>query len=184
MGDDVSSAVQQAVTRVVRWAARPDVRAALLGEAGRGLSGNDVHLLRTVAAQGPVRASDLAAWQGVDKSTISTQIRRLEERDLVVRGPDPADRRAVLFRATPRGRGLRERMDVAAAGLFADLLHGWPDADRQALGALLDRFSRQLEGPAAPPPAMGPGAGHPRTDGSPPAPQRSTRRGRTARGGT
>jgi DNA-binding MarR family transcriptional regulator len=142
---DVASTVQEAVTRVVRWAGRPDVRLALLGQAGRQLSGNDVHLLRTVAAQGPVRASDLAGWQGVDKSTISTQIRRLEERDLVVRRPDPADRRAVLFSATARGRRLRRRMDAAGAALFVELLRGWTDADRQALGSLLDRFSRQLD---------------------------------------
>lgn len=147
--DDVASTVQGAVTRVVRWAGRPDVRVALLGEAGRELSANDVHLLRTVIAQGPVRASDLASWQGVDKSTISTQVRRLEERDLVVRRPDPADRRAVLFSATARGRRLRRRMDAAGATLFGELLHGWADADRQALGALLDRFSRQLDEPTA-----------------------------------
>ncbi len=142
---DVASTLQEAVTRVVRWAGRPDVRMALLGEAGRELSGNDVHLLRTVAAQGPVRASDLATWQGVDKSTISTQIRRLEERDLVTRRPDPADRRAVLFSATSRGRRLRRRMDAAGAALFVEMLREWTDADRQALGTLLDRFSRQLD---------------------------------------
>ena len=117
---------------------------ALLGEAGRELSANDVHLLRTVITQGPVRASDLAGWQGVDKSTISTQVRRLEERDLVVRRPHPADRKAVLFSATTRGRRLRRRMDAAGAALFVELLRGWTDADREALGTLLDRFSRQL----------------------------------------
>jgi DNA-binding MarR family transcriptional regulator len=146
MDDDVAvTTVQEAVTRVVRWAGRPDVRVALLGEAGRELSGNDVHLLRTVVAQGPVRASDLAAWQGVDKSTISTQIRRLEERGLVVRRPDPADRRAVLFTPTAAGRRLRRRMDAAGAMLFGELLRGWTDVDRQALATLLDRFSRQLD---------------------------------------
>lgn len=121
------------------------MRVALLGPAGRDLSGNDVHLLRTVAAQGPMRASDLAAWQGVDKSTISTQVRRLEERGLVVRRPDPADRRAALLAATARGRKLRRRMDAAGAALFAELLRGWSDADRQALATLLARLARQLD---------------------------------------
>jgi DNA-binding MarR family transcriptional regulator len=143
--EDVTGTVQRAVTRVVRWAGRPDVRVALLGQAGRELSGNDVHLLRTVVARGPVRASDLAAWQGVDKSTISTQIRRLEERGLVVRRPDSADRRAVLFTATARGRKLRRRMDSAGAALFVEVLQDWTDADRQALATLLDRFSRRLD---------------------------------------
>jgi DNA-binding MarR family transcriptional regulator len=144
---------------MARWAGRPDVRVALLGRAGRELSGNDVHLLRTVVARGPVRASDLAAWQGVDKSTISTQVRRLEERGLVARRPDPADRRAVLFTATARGRKLRRRMDTAGAALFGELLRDWPEEDRLALATLLDRFSRRLDNePAAhPTPATGSG---------------------------
>jgi DNA-binding MarR family transcriptional regulator len=143
--EDVAATVQRAVTRIVRWAGRPAVRVALLGQAGRQLSGNDVHLLRTVAAQGPVRASDLAAWQGVDKSTVSTQIRRLEERGLVVRRADPADRRAVLFSVTARGRQLRRRMDAAGAALLGESLREWSDRDRQGLADLLDRFSRQLD---------------------------------------
>jgi DNA-binding MarR family transcriptional regulator len=143
--DAVASTVQEAVTRVVRWAGRPEVRVALLGQAGRELSANDVHLLRTVAARGPVRASDLAAWQGVDKSTISTQIRRLEERGLVIRRPDPGDRRAVLVTATSQGRRLRRRMDTAGTALFCELLSDWTDADRRALATLLERFSSRLD---------------------------------------
>lgn len=143
--EDVTGTVQRAVTRVVRWAARPDVRVALLGRAGRELSGNDVHLLRTVVARGPVRASDLAVWQGVDKSTISSQVRRLEERGLVARRPDPADRRAVLFTASAQGRRLRRRMDTAGAAFFGELLRDWSDEDRLAFATLLDRFSRRLD---------------------------------------
>ena len=142
--DDTGDRVQEAVTRVVRWASRPDVRVALLGEAGRELSVNDVHLLRAVVAHGPVRVSKLAESQGVDKSTMSTQIRRLEKRDLVARRPDPADQRAVLLTATARGRRLRERMDAAGAALFDEHLRDWPADDREALVTLLDRFSRQL----------------------------------------
>ena len=36
-------------------------------------------------------------------------------------------------------------MDAAGAALFVELLRGWTDADRQALGTLLDRFSPQLD---------------------------------------
>ncbi|WP_214401117.1 MarR family winged helix-turn-helix transcriptional regulator [Pseudonocardia lacus] len=143
---DTGRRVQEAVVRVVRWANRPDVRAALLGEAGRELSVNDVHLLRAVVANGPVRVSDLADWQGVDKSTISTQVRRLEERELVARRPDPVDRRAVLLSATARGRRLRRRMDDAAAALIDEHLSGWPADDRAAFAELFGRFARELSG--------------------------------------
>ena len=35
--------------------------------AGQGSLPTDENLLRTIMASGPVRMSDLAAWQGVDK---------------------------------------------------------------------------------------------------------------------
>jgi hypothetical protein len=57
-------------------------------------------------------------------------------------------------------------MDAAGATLFGELLHGWPDPDRQTLGALLDRFSRQLDEPtAARRPAASPDPGERPTGG-------------------
>ena len=138
------SQVQAAVTQVVRWAGRADVRGKLLGTAGRELSVNDVNLLRVIVAYGPVRVSDLAEWQGVDKSTITPQVRRLEERGFVARHPDPADRRAVLLSATAHGRRIRQKMDAAGAAVFDDVLRDWPKDDRLALATLLSRFAQQL----------------------------------------
>ena len=137
--------IQAAVARIVRWAGRSDVRGRLLGAAGRGLSGVDVNLLRTVVASGPLRISELAEWQGVDKSTMTPQVRRLEERGLLERRPDPHDRRGVLVRATPRGRRVRSRMDEAGAVVFDEILGGWSAADRAALADLLDRLVRELD---------------------------------------
>ena len=110
----------------------------LLGEAGRGLSVNDVDLLRTIVTSGPVRASTLAEWNGVDKSTMAPQVRRLEERGLIVRRPDPTDRRAVLLTATARGSQLQERMDATGVEIIEDVLRDWPEDDRRALSDLFE----------------------------------------------
>jgi DNA-binding MarR family transcriptional regulator len=139
-----SRRVLAAVTRIVRWAGRSDVRQRLLGAAGRGLSAVDVNLLRTVIASGPLRISELAEWQGVDKSTMTPQVRRLEERGLVERHPDPQDRRGVLVRATARGRRVRSRMDAAGTAVIDDILRDWSPADRAVLTDLLERFAREL----------------------------------------
>jgi MarR family transcriptional regulator, lower aerobic nicotinate degradation pathway regulator len=136
--------IQAAVTRIVRWAGRSDVRRRLLGAAGRGLSAVDVNVLRTVVASGPLRISELAEWQGVDKSTMTPQVRRLEERGLVERQLDPQDRRGVLVRATPRGRRVRSRMDAEGAAVFDNILRDWSLADRTVLADLLERFAREL----------------------------------------
>jgi DNA-binding MarR family transcriptional regulator len=140
-----SSRIQAAVTRIVRWAGRSDVRQRLLGAPGRGLSGVEVNVLRTVISSGPLHISELAEWQGVDKSTMTPQVRKLEERGLLERQPDPQDRRGVLVRATTRGRRLRRRMDAAGAAVFDDLLRDWPEADRALLTDLLERFALELD---------------------------------------
>lgn len=150
------AATMSAVAEIVRWASRADVRQRLLGKAGHGLSANDVTLLRAVVASGPLRLSELATAQGVDKSTITSQVRRLEDRGLIARRPDPADGRAVLLVATSRGQRVRDAMNAAGAQLFEEMLAGWPDEERELLASMLARFSRELatrpagsHGPAA-----------------------------------
>ncbi|MEU7818189.1 MarR family transcriptional regulator [Pseudonocardia sp. NPDC049154] len=142
--DKVGRRVLTGVTQIVRWATRGDVRRRLLGAAGRELSVVEVDLLRTVVAHGPMRVSELAEAKGVDKSTVVPPVKRLEERGLLERSPDPRDRRGVLLVATARGRRVRRDMDTAGAAVFDEILHSWPAADRRALAELLDRLTRDL----------------------------------------
>lgn len=145
--DEVSAgaAVQTALSRVLRWASRPAVRARLSGPAGRGLSATDGWLLGQVVTAGPVRLSTLAAFQDVDKSTITPQVRRLEERGLVLRRPDPDDARAALLSPTTAGRRLHRRVVASGAAVFDEVMQSWPEADRRALGTLLLRLTTDLE---------------------------------------
>jgi DNA-binding MarR family transcriptional regulator len=144
--DDGSSAqqVHQAFTKLMRWAQRGDVRRALIGGAAETLSTNDITLLRMIGSHGPIRVSDLASWQHVDKSTVTPQVRRLEERGLVARQGDPGDKRAVLLTATDHGRQRLQEMDTVGVRLFDQALDGWSDPDRRAFAALMQRFVDEL----------------------------------------
>jgi DNA-binding MarR family transcriptional regulator len=145
-GDDESSLQQihEAFTRLMRWAHRGDVRRSLLGTSAESLSMNDITLLRAITAQGPVRASDLAAWQGVDKSTVTPQVHRLAERGLVARRGDPGDRRAALLTVTDQGRRKLRETDESGVRLFERALGGWSGEDRHALAALMQRLAAEL----------------------------------------
>ncbi|MEU4427447.1 MarR family transcriptional regulator [Actinoplanes sp. NPDC024001] len=136
--------IHQAFTQLIRWAHRGDVRLSLLGAAARTLSPNDITLLRTISRHGPVRASSLAAWQGVDKSTMTPQVRRLEERGLVARQEDPGDRRAALLTATDDGRRKLTEIDQVGEDLFRRALETWSDADQQTLAVLIRRLTDEL----------------------------------------
>lgn len=81
----------------------------------------------------------------VTSGTMTNRVDRLETRGLVERQPDPADRRGVHVRLTPRGK---ERVDSALADLLhreRDLLRGLSRDDQDALSALLRRLVAPFE---------------------------------------
>ncbi|MGW5112589.1 MarR family winged helix-turn-helix transcriptional regulator [Nocardia sp. NPDC004123] len=89
--------------------------------------------------EGPARGQGVLAQEiGADKTRIIAVLDDLQERGLIERHPDPADRRARLLALTPEGRRLR---DAAQAGIQAHedhLLGKLPAADRRGfLNALI-----------------------------------------------
>jgi DNA-binding MarR family transcriptional regulator len=85
----------------------------------------------------------LLAQTMVTSGTMTNRVDRLEIQGLVQRMPDPADRRGVHVRLTPRGK---ERVDAALADLLArerDLLSALPARQQETLSGLL----RQLVAP-------------------------------------
>jgi len=109
------------------------------------VSPNDVWLLDAVEDNGPVRLSDLASWQGVDKSTITPQVRRLEQRGLLERRTSTSDRRSVMIALSDAGRSLQRHRATAGAALIEELLHDWSQQDRRAFTALFGRFTDRLQ---------------------------------------
>jgi DNA-binding MarR family transcriptional regulator len=139
-----------ALTRLLRWASRETVARELAGPAAAGLSPTDLWLLDGIVRSGPVRIGDIATWQGVDKSRVTTQLRRLADRGLVTRRPDPSDARAVLVSASGEGLSLHREVSRQGARVLAGLLADWDPADRRQLARLVSRFAKDLgPGPRA-----------------------------------
>lgn len=99
---------------------------------------------------GPVRLSDVAGSLGLDLSTVSRQVRQLEDAGLLTRTPDPDDRRAALLATTAEGGALVVRMQAALAQIVASALDGWSDRDRRTLTSLLGRLADDLGPDRAP----------------------------------
>jgi DNA-binding MarR family transcriptional regulator len=89
----------------------------------------------------PERATDLAAYFGVGKATMSRQLRALEELGLVTREPDPADGRAFLMRMTDEGRERYARVRGARRERYLRRLAGWDRGEVAELSRLLHRFN-------------------------------------------
>ena len=99
-------------------------------------------MLRTVAhSPQPPRMADLAARLGVVPRQVTSLVDALEERGLVRRAPDTANRRVIRIELTERGSlaltALRRARRSAAEELLAPLTPGQRDELSQLL-ALLD----------------------------------------------
>src|SRR5207237_182656 len=81
--------------------------AASLLRGGRSRQGVAV---LPVPSERPRRITERAAREGVTQPAITLLVNRLENRDLVLRTPDPLDRRAVLVDLTPAGHELLEQL--------------------------------------------------------------------------
>ncbi|MEV1200891.1 MarR family winged helix-turn-helix transcriptional regulator [Microbispora rosea] len=86
----------------------------------------------------------------VTSGTMTNRIDRLAAAGLVIRRPDPEDRRGVLVRLTPAGM---HRVDAAFADLLRrerELLAGLEQHEQQALAALLRRLLIPFDASDAP----------------------------------
>ncbi|GGO33684.1 transcriptional regulator [Streptomyces lasiicapitis] len=102
-------------------------------------------LLAFLDESGPRRATDLAAFIGVGKATMSRQLRALEELGLVAREPDPADGRAWLVRLTEEGRERFRTVRVARRGRYVRQLSGWDRGEVAELARLLGKLNAGAE---------------------------------------
>lgn len=142
--EEIGSALEVASSALQRWATRADNQRRLY--AGP-LPATERWLLSRLAVTGPVRMSTLADWQQVDRSTITTQVRLLEDLGYVKRSPDPDDGRAILISLSEAGRTQHEELRSTAADVFNELISDWPTDERRQFARLLTRFADSLDNP-------------------------------------
>jgi DNA-binding MarR family transcriptional regulator len=96
---------------------------------------------------GPARQTDMAAFFGVGKPTLSRQLRLLERLNLITRTVDDTDRRAQRLTLTAEGAARLRAVREARRASFRTLLEPWPEPDIDTLGRLLGRLNRAIGTP-------------------------------------
>jgi DNA-binding MarR family transcriptional regulator len=97
------------------------------------------------------RVTDLAAYLGLDKSTMSGLIDRAERRGLLARDRNPHDGRAVDVFMTPAGHALTERAYLDVRDALMPTLDRLPGAQQAQLRDLLETLlGDTLDTPDAP----------------------------------
>ncbi|MEX5720688.1 MarR family winged helix-turn-helix transcriptional regulator [Geodermatophilus maliterrae] len=118
------------------------ISARLARELHPDLDGAAYGLLALLQDAGPLRASDLVARLGLDKSTVSRQVASLVDLGMVTRAPDPADGRAQVLTTSAEGAARLARIRDARRARWEADLSGWPADDVATLGELLARLNR------------------------------------------
>ncbi len=86
---------------------------------------------------GPDSQSGLSDRTGIYRSDLVATINDLTARGLVVRAPDPDDRRRNAITLTDEGRRHLKRLDILIADAEAEFLAPLPQADRAELTRIL-----------------------------------------------
>ncbi len=106
----------------------------------------------------PVSPAELAGQADVTRATMTGLIDTLERDGMVGREPMPGDRRMMLVRLTPKGRGFLESILPTYFRRIAAVMGRLSENERKALVALLGKIEPHAPEFSAAPPA---GAGGP-----------------------
>ena len=97
-----------------------------------------------LADDGPQHLAALASAFGLDPSTITRQVKTLEEAGLATRRRHPSDRRVVVLELTAPGRQLLEQARGYRRTKLQQALADWSEADRHDLGRLIEEFNTSI----------------------------------------
>ena len=119
--------------------ARVGRRAAEASMTPGGLRTRHLIALKLLCDQGPANQQDLAAALSLDPSNVVGLLNELEERELITRRRDRADRRRHIVELSPLGQGELTRAYTRLSSVEDDLLSALNAEERDTLYHLLVR---------------------------------------------
>lgn len=135
-GDGLADAVWRDLAALV-MDHRDGWKRAVVEESGLPFS--RIRILKRLS-RSPMTVKEIAAAATVDAPAATVAVNDLEERGLVVREVDPANRRCKVVSLTDAGRDLVRRID-AVRDPAPDVLTSLDAADLATLRALLDKLA-------------------------------------------
>jgi len=130
------------LSRLLREVARREQ--PLLDQAGLPMW--DYVILSALSDGDASTQAGLSAATGRDKTRLIDNLDRLEQRGLVTRTPDPADRRNRIVSLTADGRQVLRQCRAAIGAMEEELLAGLPPAERAAFERALVKLVNEHGG--------------------------------------
>jgi DNA-binding MarR family transcriptional regulator len=133
---DLAHRLRPVITRLAR---------RMRQRAGGDLSPTQGAALNTIACNGPLTPSELAAREKIQRPTATRVLTRLEEAGLIARTADPTDRRSSLVSTTPAGTELLASVRDRKDAYLAQRLDRLSPEDLAALDRAAGILERMLE---------------------------------------
>jgi DNA-binding MarR family transcriptional regulator len=142
-GQGAATAVADSVRDLVRAVRKSKAR--MTAEGRDDVESATQAVLHTVAAGGPMRASDLAGRVHSDLSTVSRQAAGLVADGLLERRADPVDGRACLLALTEAGEAAVAAREASRVAFFARVLDGWTEGDQRQFASMVSQFTASYD---------------------------------------
>ena len=114
-------------------------------QARFGLTIQEWRIIAVLGAGQPLTAQGLCEATAMDKVTVSRAIRKLDQRGLVARRPNPADKRASDVTLTAEGEAIYAEVAPLALRYEQAMADGLTAEERGQLMALLDKLEARLD---------------------------------------
>ena len=136
--------LERSLAAVVRFLADRATTSDLAERCGYDLPPASWALMEHLDTHGALRVSDIATCHGIDVSSITPRLKRLESAGLVERERVPSDARAFLISVTPEGARALESVHAARRAILQQALAGIDPAHVAGASDVLCRIATQL----------------------------------------
>jgi DNA-binding MarR family transcriptional regulator len=128
---------QNSAGYLTNWAARLLARAIERRLKPLGLSSGHLPVYFALAGAKTLTQKQLAAHAGIEQPTMAATLARMERDGLIVRTPDPNDRRASLVKLSPAAEAKAAAVLDAVQETNAEALSGLGEAEQEQFRAAL-----------------------------------------------
>jgi DNA-binding MarR family transcriptional regulator len=134
-----------ALLEIVGVMNRPQRDEAIIREAGISLDRAQFPLLVLIERFGPIGVVELADRVGRDYTTVSRQVAKLEEQDLIIRRENSVDRRVREAVISKKGKEMTDLVDKARKRIGFAIFSEWEEHDLDELARLMRKFADDIQ---------------------------------------
>ena len=111
---------------------------------GKGFSLPQVHIVEILGAHGAMRMKELADKIGVTTGTLTVQVDKMVQAELIQRRPHESDRRSILVDLTEKGVEMYHEHDHLHLSLTQDITAKLDDTERKNLLMYLTKMNQEF----------------------------------------